>query len=113
MWDDICNFGGVQECTMDPLIGLDLLAQNRDVVVRGYQGIEGIHSVPWISAGVRAYAGEFAEELLSGVHICTRDTVRNYTGEELVDTCVAAPVSLSLAVGLTKTYPIKEMSTSL
>lgn len=98
---------------MDSFIGLDLLAQNRDVVVRGYQGIKGIHSVPWISASVCAYAGEFAEELLPGVHICTRDTVRNYTGEELVDTCVTTLVSLSLAIEVTKTYPIKEMSTSL
>lgn len=98
---------------MDPLIGPDLLAQNRDVVVRGYQGIEGIHSVPWIPASVGAYAGEFAEELLPGVHICTRDTVRNYTGEELVDTCMTTLVSLSPTVEASKTYPIKEMSTSL
>ena len=64
----ISRFGRIEKSAVHALIRLHLLPQDRRVVVRCHQCIQRVDPLPWVSAGVRAFADEFAVDFFARVH---------------------------------------------
>lgn len=68
---------------MDPLGGMDLLSQHRDIIVRRNNGIERIDTVPWAIGCMRTDSPVDGDKIVAG-YGCTTPNSADVVGRELL-----------------------------